>query len=381
MVPFDLLQTLCREAGLSLVSASSLFSLPNAKRSLEQWQDEGRYGDMTYLHREPAQMASAHPLLPGARSFFMVSVYYDRRSSSPRPSGFGKVARYAWGKDYHRILGKRLKKVIKQLEHHFPNSRGRSFSDAVPFLERPFAAELGLGFIGKNTLLIEPGEGSFMLLGGAVFTEPIEAGPYARKEGSCGTCFQCAKACPTDAIVGPFVVDARRCISYLTIEKSGMLTPFERMSIGEWVFGCDICQDVCPFNHAPTRREREASLVELSRERGVGPHLSLKDLLAVRTAEQYRSWFQGTPLMRPKREGLLRNAACVAANTGAGDARDALVEAFLHEESAVIRAHAIWALSVLFEKDCGVSRSQLTQWKDRARRDPAECVRNEVGGI
>lgn len=308
----------------------------------------------------------------------MFAVRYDQAPHPARPPGFGRVARYAWGLDYHGTLKRRLQRVVRRLQRHLGRRFDyRTFTDAVPLLERAYAVRAGLGFIGRNTLLIRPGVGSYLLLAELVSeVEVAEATPAAAHRG-CGGCHRCQPACPTEALVEEYQLDARRCISYLTIEKRGALSLQERGWIGEWLFGCDVCQDVCPFNHRAQRREGRADLERLTATRGVGPLLNLAELLQLRDAQMFWERFKGTALRRAGRESLLRNACAVAVNTRAGTLLPDLERAFQEDASPLVRQHALWAVVTLAALD-GAVPSQARRCLESARRDPAPEVREEA---
>jgi epoxyqueuosine reductase len=243
----------------------------------------------------------------------------------------------------------------------------RCFVDAVPLLERAVAARAGLGFFGKNTNLLQPRSGSWFFLSEILLDLELPADNREIKV-SCGSCQRCIEACPTNAFPGPYVLDSRKCISYLTIENKGAIPRELRGAIAEWVFGCDVCQDVCPFN----RFSVDARWPEFHPETGVGPRLDLVEVLSLATDESFRMRFKGTPLTRPKRRGLLRNAAVVAANVGASAAVPALVERIENDIEPLIRSHCLWALSQL---DPG----RATAIADRFfKRDPDAMVREEA---
>ena len=255
----------------------------------------------------------------------------------------------------------------------------RVFADSVPLLERALARRSGLGFIGKNTMAIIPKQGSFFFLGELLWNLEVERPEKSpRSQASCGSCTNCLVGCPTGAFVEDRVLDAGRCISYLTIEKRSALTYQERAWIGEWLFGCDICQEVCPFNIVPLKKGLGPHVPELGRDAGVGATISLERVLRMRTDDEYRAVFQGTAVMRAKREGLARNAAVVAANTHAENLFPLLGEVARHDPSPLVRQHAVWASAVmasrLGEGAVGVVKGLL----DGAARDDAEAVREEV---
>jgi len=292
------------------------------------------------------------------------------------------------------VITRRIKAFINTLKAKLGRDiKARIIVDAAPIMEKPLAAETGLGFIGKNSLLIRPKSGSFSLLAELLWdVDLVEADPSkglglisretSPAQGSCGSCQQCRVGCPTGAIVEDYVIDARKCISYLTIEKRGPLSIWERQALGEWLFGCDVCQDVCPFNHAPLKHGQGAEIEELSRRSGCGPSIELNQLLAIKTDEMFLLRFAGTPLMRAKRAGLLRNGACVAVNTNSIQCLPNLKKNAESDSSDIIRQHSLWALIRLGSMESalgnGLSWRSLKATLNKALADPSSIVANEA---
>ncbi|MCO6431716.1 MAG: tRNA epoxyqueuosine(34) reductase QueG [Deltaproteobacteria bacterium] len=369
--------------GLNLLWAGPPPAISSAVTRLQRWQESGFAGEMGYMLRPPQMYVDIANFLPEVKSVILVTVHYEGPLGGSRPEGHGRVARYAWGRDYHRVLKRKLKALMMELQKLVPHELTyRIFADAVPLLERAFAERAGLGFIGKNSMLIQPGAGSYFFIGEVVTNLPIEEESPNSSRGSCGECTRCITSCPTNAIVWDRVVDARKCISYLTIEKRGSLSHWEREAIGEWVFGCDLCQEVCPFNHIAHKGRRSINILsEFNAEEGCGPFLSLDLVLSIRTSEEFTKRFAGTPLMRPGRSGLLRNASIVAANTGCGALEAALTVAAREDSCEVVRQHALWALFSLFKK-CNIgSRKRLEQIIMEAERDSGAHITGEVKWI
>lgn len=350
-ISWKLLESVAKEVCLPLVGGFNLDTSDflKEKTRLKVWQENGFAGEMQYMNRTPNLIADPRQLLPEAQSILSFGLPYD---SSPHPElrkGHGRVARYAWGKDYHQIFPSLLMSFLKKLENltHL-KIQFRIFSDAVPLLERACGEKSGIGFVGKNTLLIRPGIGSFFFLGEILLNSKINELPATQKYKGCSTCRNCIANCPTDAFQDEFQLDARKCISYLTIEKRGVLSVEERGMSGEWLFGCDVCQEVCPFNHSAIKSP-EISIKEFTQDQGVGALLSILDLLEIKSDLEFRARFKGTPLLRPKRDGLLRNAIHVAVNTLFEDAL-APLRVLCQDSSAVLRATALWGVSVLAER-------------------------------
>jgi epoxyqueuosine reductase len=303
--------------------------------SLREWLDRGYAGEMAYLHRH--REARRHPssVLREVRSVVMVGMNYLPPEPA-EPAHAAKVARYARGADYHGVLRRRLDGLLDWVRSEVPACRGRGVVDTAPLLERDFARRAGLGWIGKNTMLLNRRLGSYFFLGALLLD--LELRPDAPHTSShCGTCTACLDACPTGAFPEPGRLDARRCISYLTIELRGPIAEELRPGVGDWLFGCDVCQEVCPWNRkAPPATE---------------PALAPRpDLVAVDPAElltmseeEFRWRFRGTALTRPRRRGLLRNAAIVLGNRGDPEALPAL-HAALSDPEPTVREAAAWAI-------------------------------------
>lgn len=345
-IPFESVATLLAEEGLALVGIASRPNLDGDVARLVSWQQAEYAGSMSYMLRDGALFGDFDEFLPDTKTVLVVATYYSRRSVLPCPRGFGRVARYAWGRDYHKVLKKRLLNFSRKMTRTYGEAlTHRSFTDAVPLLERALARESGLGFIGKNTMLIRPGEGSFCLLGEVLLNVGIDTPPRVRRtEGRCGPCRRCLDSCPTGAFPKPYVLDARRCIAYHTIESRDGIPEEFRPHIGSWLFGCDICQEVCPFNYRALKQEQPSVLSSLGEDEGIGPFVAIRDVLELRTDKEFLETFQGTPLMRARREGLLRNALIVAANQGLGELRESIEQVFHREKLEYLKEHAEWAL-------------------------------------
>ncbi len=312
---------------------------------------EGMYGEMAWLAREPALRAGvdSEGILAGAKSVICLARRYPNEDASetagqPAPALPG-IARYARGHDYHRFLRRRLRRLatfVRSLGTPEHPVRARPICDEEPVLERAWAARSGLGFVGKNGLLIVPGLGSMVLLGEVITTLELDAG--TRLEERCGTCTRCLDACPTGAFRAPFVLDPRRCISYLTIEQRGPVPPDLREAVGAHLFGCDDCQTVCPFNAgAGARSPVDASDGEPFAPLERWARVTLESLLSL-DATSWRSLFEGTPLRRVGRAGIARNAAIVLGNRGDRGALPALHTAASEHDDPVVRDAARWAI-------------------------------------
>ena len=328
--------------GFSRLGVTTAEPPPRHER-LSWWVGQGLAGSMEgWLRKHLPLRARPDSLLEGARSVIMLATDYsadgDARRSEPDR---GQLARYALGDDYHGLLRQRLNLLVAWLEQRVPGCRCRGVVDSAPLSERELAARAGLGWFGKNTMLIDPGAGSYFFLSGLLTTldlpsdQPIEV-------DHCGTCTACLEACPTGALPEPRLLDATRCLSALTIEDRGPVPIELRSGFGNWVFGCDICQEVCPWNrHAPGTAEPA-----LQPSADGGPP-SLVDLLAL-DAAGFRERFRGTPLLRAKRQGLLRSAAIALGNHPAPEQAAAgsleMLQQRLADDEPVIRGAVAWAL-------------------------------------
>jgi epoxyqueuosine reductase len=339
--PATLLRETAAAHGFEVVGVTSAEPLREALAALEAWCARGHEGALGWMSRDPPQRADPRTLQREVRAVVSVAVNYWHPAPPFVSEGrYGRVARYAWGRDYHDVLLPRLEALGRALVERLPGARRvRAACDHSPFLERAAAARAGLGFFGKNTCLLLPRRGSWHLLGELLLDVEL---PGTQPSGAehCGSCADCLGACPTDAFSGPWVLDAPRCISYLTIEHRGAIPQERRAELGAWVFGCDVCQEVCPFNRYAT----PAPWPELGPAHGVGPRLDLVETLALETDESFRARFAGTPLLRPGRAGLLRNAALVARNVGATAARPLLERRAREDPEEVVREAARWAL-------------------------------------
>jgi epoxyqueuosine reductase len=323
--------------GFDLVGITSLGPAETAP-AFENWLDRGYAGDMHYLPKWREKRHDTRLPYPGVSSGIVVALNYGGRAPT------GPVARYARGADYHDVMTSKLRELHRWVSTELGREvSGRAYVDTGPILERDLARRAGLGWFGKNTNLIHPSLGSFFFLGALLVDLPLE--PDAPFEADrCGTCTRCLDACPTNAFVAPRELDATRCISYLTIEHRGDIPIELRASVGELIYGCDICQDVCPWNvrfshdlpdespFAPRPAVGEKSARELAR-----------DILAMGD-EEFRSAFKASPMKRAKLRGLKRNAAVVLGNVG--DPRDAdVLRRALDDPEPLVREHAAWALA------------------------------------
>jgi epoxyqueuosine reductase len=323
----DLKQYARDELGFHLVGITSAEPFERAELDVLRWLADGHNGEMAWLNEARARLACRPAeLLAGAQSLVVVGVSY-RGQEPPAPG----IARYAQGSDYHDAMKARLRLLAAWLTEHWPGAKTRIFVDDAPLVERDAAIRAGLGFRGKNTNLLTP-IGSFVFLGALLTDVPLEIDQPLAKD--CGTCRLCLDACPTGALDGPYHLAAERCIAYLTIEHRGPIAPELRPRMGEWVFGCDVCQDVCPYN--ASARLRPQPWPEFSPR----PRLSAAQMLAL-DEDGFRATFKGSPVKRAKRRGLARNAAIALGNAGAG--REALDRAAQADPEPLVREAADWA--------------------------------------
>jgi epoxyqueuosine reductase len=272
----------------------------------DRWLEAGYAGTMTYLQRQAARRKQPQRIMPDAAVAVVTLTNYWH--GPVEPDATDRVAQYAWSSDYHDVLGRRLEGLATEIRELAPGARTRAYIDAGPVPERELARRAGLGWIGKNTMLIDPAIGSFTFIG-TVLTDAAFAPDLPFEADRCGTCRACLDACPTDAFPAPRVLDARRCISYLTIEHRGPFTPEQEGRLGEWLFGCDVCQDVCPWNQRFARRTTDAEF----EPRAELATAHADELVAIDTAE-FDAHFGDTPFSRPGALGMRRNAVAVRAN-------------------------------------------------------------------
>lgn len=312
-----------------------------------QWIADGWHGEMAWMAREDSVRRRVAPedALPGCRSIVVVSLQYGPipGSRTDPDAGAPIVATYAEGRDYHLIFEERLERLAAAIREAFADAEPatRTYVDYGPVLERDHAQRAGLGWIGKNSCLIHPRHGSYLFIGEVLTTASIPPDPPFTAD-RCGTCTRCIEACPTGAIKDGRLVDARLCISYLTIELKGRIPETLRPAIGSRVFGCDICQDVCPWNEGvdPANRTAFESWKDpVDRASLVSWTAALIDM----SDEEYRETYRSSPLGRPGREAMLRNLCVGLGNSGSADAVP-LLRCVLDRESALVREHANWAL-------------------------------------
>lgn len=312
-----------------------------------RWLDSGYHGEMAYLAVERAVERRANPalILPEVKSIILLGLRYPKSNPvklTPSVRLTGQVAAYAWGRDYHDIIPPRLEQLTAFMQHETGSAAvSRAYTDTGPILERDLASRAGLGWIGRNSCLIDPKTGSYYLLA-ELFTS-LELEPDAPfRTDHCGTCRRCIDACPTQCILPNRIIDARRCISYLTIENKGSIPVGLRPAVGSWVFGCDVCQQVCPWN---LRFADDTYDPELQPDADVASPDLLRDLTL--TPQEFNRRFKMSPIRRAKRRGYLRNIAVALGNSTSYEAVAPLIHALDNEPEPLVRGHAAWALGQL----------------------------------
>ena len=331
---------LARAAGFDLAGIAPLGPAVTGE-AYRRWLARGDQAGMAWMERNVELRLDPRGLLAGARSALVVGLRYaplTGTAGDPPGDLWPRVARYARGRDYHDTMRERLERVAAGVAGLWPGTRTRVCVDTAPLLERELAARAGLGAVGKNTLLLHPEAGSWFLLGELLLTLDLPGDPPIAD--LCGDCTRCLDACPTGALPEPRRLDARRCLSYWTIEHRGELPEPLRPAVRDRVFGCDACQEACPWNRRPEPLERP----EFAPGRA-GGLLDLAGLLGL-SEPAYRERLRGSPLRRAKLEGLQRNAALALAGTPPGRAREALAAAAEGGPTAIVRAAAAWALAL-----------------------------------
>ncbi len=357
MLDRDRLRDHALAAGFCAAGAAPATTLDEAA-DLERFVARGYHAGMAWLARETGRRADPRLVHPGVRSVVVLAAEYPAPAAEP-VAGAGRIAAYARLADYHDVL----RAAAEQVARATGDPQARVYVDTGPVMEKVWAQRAGLGWIGRQTHLISRGHGCWLLL--AVVLTAREVEPSEPHVDRCGRCVRCVQACPTGALVAPGRIDARRCLSYLTIEHRGPLPRDLRPAVGDSLFGCDRCLQACPWNRFAGRRSHP-DLV-----RRLAAHHDAAEVLAL-DGPAFRRTFAGTPVLRARRRGLLRNAAVVLGNAGDPSAVPALATCLEGEQDPVIRQHAAWALGQL---GGGEARSVL----ERVRRgDPDPAVRGEA---
>ncbi len=329
------------DLGFDLIGIAPAGLAPHANEYAD-WVNAGMMGEMTYMSRNPDRRSDPRLIVPNAQSVIVVGLSHytvQLPEEIKNDPSRGLIARYAWGVDYHDLMTPRLNDLSKFVREESGHSvESKVYVDTGAVLERDWAQLAGLGFIGKNTCLINPQKGSWLFLGVIITDLNLEI-DQPIKNISCGNCTRCLTACPTNAFPRPYVLDARKCISYLTIELRGSIPIELRSMLGNRIFGCDICQDVCPWPTRFAEPTREKSFFPVDVDRAAPKLIDLAKL----TDDQFKQKFAGTPILRSKRRGLLRNVAVALGNWGSIGARETL-SILAKDEDPIIAEHAKWGL-------------------------------------
>ncbi len=345
MITKDCIKTLAKETGFHACGITLPKPIPEAEEALKRWSKEGKHGEMKYLENYEARRGQFQESFGRAKSIIVLGInYFSKSGPKSNRTLTGRVARYAWGKDYHKVIAKRL----EMLKEKIKSEAGRevyfeSAVDTKPLLERALAQKAGLGFIGKQTQLLSLQFGPWLFLSELI--TDLELEPDEPFSGSCGTCRLCIDECPTEAIEETGHIDARKCIAYLTIEHKTEIPLELRRKIGNWVFGCDECLNVCPY----TAKQKETEWNDLTAESGFGSELDLLKLFEIKSNSEYEKKFRESPISRANRKQLLRNVCVVLGNSGSVEALPVLEKA-MHDSSSLVQEHARWAVNQINKK-------------------------------
>jgi epoxyqueuosine reductase len=328
-----------KEVGFDLVGIAPITRDLGWER-LRPWLEAGKHGEMTYLAESIPVRRDPAIILEGAASIVVVGLVYRTQEPSPTPTGYGRISRYAWGEDYHEVIRSKLRRMGDNLREKYPDVNSRRAVDSAPIMERDYAVLAGLGWIGKNTLLLHQQKGSWLFLGVLLVDTELDC-DQPNPTDHCGSCRRCLDACPTQAFDGPYQLDATRCISYLTIEHRTTITQSLADRMGNWVYGCDVCQEVCPWNDTHARRSRPGE--PLFRPRPGNDPVPLSEILQL-TEQDFHIRFNGSSMERADRDRLVRNGIIAAVNSGATQLRTKIAE-LAQDASPVVSATARWALA------------------------------------
>ncbi len=325
-----------------------------AENHLNAWLEKGFHGEMGYMARQASKRGDLRTVFAEARTILVLGLNYYAGTSVVDAPMKGRISRYALGEDYHPIVRKRLDRLMRFIQNLEPSARGACYVDTGPIMEKTWGDQTALGWLGKNTNLVTR-SGSWFFIGTILLNIDLEWD--SRDRNHCGTCRRCMDSCPTGAIVAPYVLDSRRCISYLTIELRGPIPRPLRPLMGNRIFGCDDCQESCPWNRHALKTAEEC----FSGREGAP---DLLDLIHI-SADEFRLRFKNSPIWRATRDGLVRNVAIALGNCGAGEAVPALTGA-LQDASPLVRAHAAWALGRISTDDA----SRILESARLAEKDP-----------
>ena len=355
--------------GFDLVGVSPVRKPAHAE-SFAEWLRRGHHGEMGYMRRTAERRLDPEGFLPWARSIVSVGLNYNtahaREGEAEEICGW--ISRYAWGDDYHEVMRVKLSRLLEYARQEAgPGVQGRIFVDAGPVMDREVGGQAGIGWYGKNTNLLSMKIGSFFFLGELFLNLELEPDQPIRDR--CGQCRLCLDACPTNAFVGPYVLDARKCISYLTIELKGAIPRDLRPRMGSHIFGCDICQDVCPYN----------TKVKSTREQTFRPRQGLHapeliPLLSL-TEPEFKRKFAKSPILRAKRRGFLRNVCVALGNLRRPEAIPGLARLLVEDSDPLVRGHAAWALGQIRTTDAqAVLHERRAQETDKTVLEEIEAA-------
>ena len=367
-----LIKTWALEEGFDRAGIARLVPSEDGQAYLD-WLERGDHAEMRYLERRPEVRLDPQKIFPGARSVLCVALQYEPLSGQTEAQNdlWPGVAKYARGQDYHLFMVENLKRLASRLAEAYPQLEHKIYVDTGPVLERELAARAGLGSVGKNTNLLNAEIGSWFLLG-EIFLS-LDLDPDVPGSDLCGTCSLCLEACPTGALPEPYRLDSSLCISYWTIESRGDLPTDVRSSLGEWVFGCDICQEVCPVN--TNREAADHRELHLPDSRAA---LDLTGLLGM-ARDEYTEAFRRSSMKRAKLAGLQRNAAVAMGNSGSSRYTEPLIGA-VSEGEALVRRHAAWALGCIGTKKAVMAlRVALESESDPEVRDEIQAALQVAG--
>jgi len=354
---------LAKEAGFDLAQITRASSHPEGLDSLLEWIKQGGNAGMSYMAKNPNGRANPQFGLESARSMILLGKAYSPRKSK---NSSAQIAAYALRPDYHTELKNRMNQLIKNIQKLTSDSNFHPFVDSFPLLERAFGNRAGLGFFGKNTMLINKTLGSNFFICGILTDLSLEPDTPVYM-GNCGTCTLCLEACPTGALEKPFYLNAAKCISYLTIEHKGSIAEELRSKVGNWLFGCDICQDVCPHNRSKFNKTPPPP----------NEPLRMESILNLSSNREFENRLKGTALLRPRRKGLLRNACLVAGNSGDKKWIPFLVNLLGGDRAPLVRESAAWALGVLggFEAKEALEEEMAKEKDPEVQRSIKQAIR------
>lgn len=358
------------QLGFDLIGFACSDPFPETQLVLEERISAGLFSGLTWFNHDRAQIAGdPHHLMPQVRTLISLGISYlsDLEYTPSQPGQpRGRVARYAWGLDYHEVFKDKLTALHNWIEIHLGRKvESRSLVDTARIVDRAVAQRAGLGWYGKNTNILNKERGSWVLLGELLLDFELPADAPVKTH--CGSCTRCMPACPTGALIAPGVLDNNKCISYLTIELRGPIPREMRPLVGDWVFGCDICQEVCPVN----RKAAPGNHVEFAPHEGIGPSPDLIEILDM-NEEEFRARFRHSPVRRTKLSGLQRNAAVALGNIADPASMSALARTLTANLSPIVRGHAAWALGRI---GGDISRKAL---EDALATEQDEWVRDEI---